>query len=67
MKLPTLILTAKNLHGTVRYFPSCPISEAIVAVRGQGKKTLLLENINALNAAGFPIRITDWRGDVTEL
>lgn len=67
MTLPTLQLTAKNLHGTVRYFPACPISEAITAVRGQGKKTLLLEHINTLSAAGFPIRITDWRGDVTEL
>jgi alpha-beta hydrolase superfamily lysophospholipase len=65
--MPKLELTAKNLHGTIRYFPACPVSEAIVAVRGQGKKTLLLEHINALNAAGFPIAITDWRGEITEL
>lgn len=62
-----LQLKAKNLYGTVRYFPSCDLSRAIASIRGRNNKTLLLEHINTLNAAGIKFTITDWNGQVTEL
>lgn len=62
--LPPFELSAKNLYGTVRYFPMCDLSRAICTVRGKNNKTLLLEHINTLNAAGFSFRITDWNGKV---
>lgn len=62
-----LHLTIKNLYGTPRYFPACEQSKAIASIRGRNNKTLLLEHINALNAAGFKFVITDWNGKVTEL
>lgn len=62
-----LHLKAKNLYGTVRYFPGCDLSRAIASIRGRNNKTLQLEHINVLNAAGIKFAITDWNGEVTEL
>jgi len=55
-KLPTLKLTAKNLYGTIRYFPDDPISIAIAQVKGG--KTLLVEDLAVLKNAGFEIEIS---------
>jgi len=65
MKLPPLELYTRNLYGTTRYFPNCKLSTAICKVRG--RKTLLLDDINVLNGAGFPFIIYDERGNRTEL
>lgn len=65
MKIKPLQLFVRNLYGTPRYFPECNISRAICKVRG--RKTLLLEDINVLNAVGFPFEIYDEKGDKTEL
>lgn len=62
-----LKLKVKNLYGTPRYFPDCDMSRAVASIRGRNNKTLLLEHINALNAAGFKFHITDWNGNVMEL
>ena len=65
MSYKPLELFARNLYGTTRYFPSCKVSEALCKVRG--RKTLLLEDINTLNAAGFRFNIYDEKGEKTEL
>lgn len=65
--MPKMKLVVKNLYGTPRYFPACPMSEALCKLRGRNNKTLLLNHINALNEAGFSFQITDWNGEVIEL
>lgn len=66
-QIAPLKINVKNLYGTPRYFPACELSRAIASIRGRNNKTLLLEHINTLNAAGFKFEITDWNGDVMEL
>lgn len=62
-----LHIKVKSIYGTPRYFPDCDLSKAITSIRGRNNKTLLLEHINTLSAAGFKFEITDKDGVVTHL
>lgn len=64
-KLPTLQLYARNLYGTIRYFPNCDLSRAFVKICG--KSTLTLVDINTLKKAGFSFRVHDEKGGVSEV
>lgn len=64
-KLPTLNLHARNLYGTIRYFPNCDLSRAFVRIGG--KSTLTLVDINTLKRAGFSFRVHDEKGGICEV
>jgi len=67
ISLPALTLDVKNIHGTLRYYPACPLSRALVTIKNGKKMTYSLDDINTLHAAGFPIHVYDHRGRKTEI
>ena len=54
----------KSVYGVNRFFADCPVSNAIVKVKGG--KTLLESDVELLRQAGFTIAMKDRHRAITE-